>query len=216
MSTELNVIEARVLGALIEKQVTTPEYYPLTLNALTLACNQKNNRHPVTTFTEAEVMDALESLRQKNLAYVYHGSTSRVPKYKHVATEVLHLNPGELGLVCVLLLRGPQTIGELRDRTARFYEFSSLEEVEQSLKSLATRDTDPLVVKLPVQSGQKEARYMHLLAGEIDIEELEKVEPERRRSSSDRVGELEQQVAALRAEVADLRTQFDSFKKQFE
>lgn len=216
MTTILSDIEARILGSLIEKQVTTPEYYPLTLNSLTLACNQKNNRHPVTSFTEAEVMQALESLRGKNLAYVYHGSTSRVPKHKHVATEVLHLSQAELGLICVLLLRGPQTTGELKDRTARFFDFSSLDEVEQTLNSLATRDTEPLVVKLPRQAGQKEARYMHLLSGEIDLEELEKAEPERRRGSSDRVSELEEQVVALRAEVESLRAQFDSFKKQFE
>src|ERR671922_1487944 len=112
--TILNEIETRVLGSLIEKQVTTPEYYPLTLNALTLACNQKNNRYPVTSYTENQVSAAVESLREKNLAYVFYGSTSRVPKYKHVMPEVLHLNHAEVALMCVLMLRGAQTLGELR------------------------------------------------------------------------------------------------------
>lgn len=218
MTTILNNIEARVLGSLIEKQVTTPEYYPLTLNSLTLACNQKNNRNPVTALTEVEVTQALETLREKNLAYVYYGSTSRVPKYKHVATEVLHLSQAELGLICVLLLRGPQTTGELKDRAARFYEFSSLEEVEQTLNALASRDTEPLVVRLPRQPGQKEARYAHLLSGEINIDELaETMEPERKKhAAGDRISELEQQVEALRTEVEGLRAQFENFKKQFE
>src|SRR5687768_15416146 len=129
MPTLFSDIEIRVLGALIEKQVTTPEYYPLTLNALTLACNQKNNRHPVTSYNESQVSDALESLREKNLAYVFYGSTSRVPKYKHVMPEVMHLNHAEMGLMCVLMLRGTQTLGELRGNAARLHEFSSLEEV---------------------------------------------------------------------------------------
>src|SRR6187549_1959055 len=110
MTTILNDIEIRVLGSLVEKQVTTPEYYPLTLNSLTLACNQKNNRNPVTSFDEASVANALETLREKNLTYVFHGSTSRVPKYKHVAPEVLHVTPPELAALCVLMLSGPQTV----------------------------------------------------------------------------------------------------------
>ena len=129
MTTILNDVEARVLGSLVEKQVTTPEYYPLTLNALTLACNQKNNRTPVTSYDENTVAHALETLREKNLAYVFYGSTSRVPKYKHVLPEVMHLSAPELALLCVLLLRGPQTSGELATRGFRLYEFSGLEEV---------------------------------------------------------------------------------------
>src|SRR5688572_31251024 len=124
MLTILTDIETRVLGALVEKQVTTPEYYPLTLNALTLACNQKNNRHPVTAYTESQVSTAVETLREKNLAYVFYGSTSRVPKYKHVMLEVLHLNNAEVALMCVLMLRGPQTPGELRGN-ARSEEHTS-------------------------------------------------------------------------------------------
>src|SRR5947207_10640229 len=132
----LTPIEIRVLGSLIEKQITTPEYYPLTVNAIVAACNQKNNRNPVTSYSESEVDDALYTLRDKNLAYVFHGSTSRVPKYKHVAPEVLQLTPPELAAMCVLMLSGPQTVGEIRTRGYRLYEFSSLEQVDETLRSL--------------------------------------------------------------------------------
>ena len=214
MSQVLTDIETRVLGALVEKQVTTPEYYPLTLNALTLACNQKNNRYPVTSYTESQVSAAVESLREKNLAYVYYGSTSRVPKYKHVMPEVLHLNSAEVALMCVLMLRGPQTPGELRGNAARLHEFSGLEEVEQTLNDLISRDSDPMVVRLPRQAGQKEVRFAHLLAGEPKIEPVTltdrvySVEPPEQK--------LEQKVERLAAEIEDLRRQFEQFKKQFE
>jgi uncharacterized protein YceH (UPF0502 family) len=128
----------------VEKQVTTPEYYPLTLNSLTLACNQKNNRHPVTAYSETEVAQALETLREKNLTYVFHGSTSRVPKYKHVMPEVMHLSKPQMAVMCVLMLRGPQTVGELRGNGARLYEFSGLDEVEETLTSLANREPEAL------------------------------------------------------------------------
>src|SRR2546430_3475460 len=141
----LTETEVRVLGSLIEKQITTPEYYPLTVNALVAACNQKNNRNPVTSYTESEIDDALFSLRDKNLAYVFHGSTSRVPKYKHVAPEALQLNPAELAVMCVLMLSGPQTSGEIRTRGSRLHEFSGLEEAEETLHALSTRETEPLV-----------------------------------------------------------------------
>src|SRR3982074_3059195 len=130
MLTILTDVEVRVLGSLIEKQITTPEYYPLTLNALTLACNQKNNRNPVTALNETTVAEAVESLRAKNLSYVFYGSNSRVPKYKHVVPEIFHLSHPELALMCMLMLRGPQTVGELRDRTTRLHDFGGLEEVE--------------------------------------------------------------------------------------
>ena len=213
--TVLTDIETRVLGSLIEKQVTTPEYYPLTLNALTLACNQKNNRHPVTAYTESQVSDALESLREKNLTYVFYGSTSRVPKYKHVMPEVMHLNPAEMALMCVLMLRGAQTLGELRGNASRLHEFSSLEEVEQTLNGLISRDDEPFVARLPRQPGQKEGRFAHLLSGEIDVEALAAAENERapapRRSSA-----LEEKVDALAAEVEKLKQQFEQFRRQFE
>jgi uncharacterized protein YceH (UPF0502 family) len=210
VSQVLTDIETRVLGALVEKQVTTPEYYPLTLNALTLACNQKNNRHPVTSYTESQVSAAVESLREKNLAYVYYGSTSRVPKYKHVMPEVMHLNSAELALLCVLMLRGPQTPGELRGNAARLHEFAGLDEVEQTLNALISRDPDPLVVRLPRQAGQKEVRFAHLLSGEVPVETVAEVQRVSPREA------LEQKVDRLTAEVESLRQQFEQFKKQFE
>jgi hypothetical protein len=217
--TELNDIEVRVLGSLVEKQVTTPEYYPLTLNALTLACNQKNNRSPVTSYDETTIAGALETLREKNLAYVFYGSTSRVPKYKHVLPEVMHLTQPELALMCVLLLRGPQTTGELATRAFRLHEFTGLEEVETTLNSLITREPDPLVIRLARQPGQKEVRFAHLLSGEVSIEAVhEEVVPTRGRSrgDSDKVAALEAEVETLKAEVGMLKTQFETFKKQFE
>jgi len=220
MPTILTEIEVRVLGALIEKQITTPEYYPLTLNALTAACNQKNNRNPVTSYAESEVDEALFTLREKNLAYVFHGSTSRVPKYKHVAPEVLHLTPAELAVVCTLMLSGPQTVGEIRTRGSRLYQFSDLAEVEEILGQLGSRDSDALVMRLPRQAGQKDARFAHLLSGEPAIEAAES-EPAggrtpRRATDSERVAKLEEQVQALTGQFENLAAQFEAFKKQFE
>ena len=216
----LTETEVRVLGALIEKQITTPEYYPLTLNALTAACNQKNNRNPVSSYSESEIDEALFSLRDKNLAYVFHGSTSRVPKYKHVVPEVMHLSPPEVAAMCVLMLSGPQTVGEIRTRGHRLFEFSGLEEVEETLHSLSVHDGEPLVTKLPRQPGQKEARFAHLLSGEPAIEDPP--EPSvaerstRRTTDSERIAKLEEQIQALTEQVANLTNQFEEFKKQFE
>jgi uncharacterized protein len=214
----LNDAEIRVLGSLIEKQITTPEYYPLTLNALTAACNQKNNRNPVTSLTEAEVERGLDSLREKNLAYVFHGSTSRVPKFKHVAPEVLQLNPAELAVVCVLMLSGPQTVGEIRTRGSRLYEFASLEEVEHTLHELSTRESDPLVTKLPRQAGQKDARFAQLLSGEPKFEASTELSLRAipRKSESERMAHLEEQVNSLTEKINSLIEQFEQFKKQFE
>src|SRR5881394_4314508 len=216
----LNPIEVRVLGALIEKQITTPEYYPLTVNALIAACNQKNNLNPVTSFGEGDIEDAVYTLREKNLVYVFHGSTSRVPKYKHVVPEVMHLSPPEVAAMCVLMLSGPQTVGEIRTRGYRLYEFSGLEEVEETLRGLAAREDDPLALKLPRQSGQKDARFVHLLSGAPDIEAMSESAPaeraSRRAGDSDRVAALEQQVEGLIQQVAGLSEQFEAFKKQFE
>ena len=214
MNTILTDIETRVLGSLIEKQVTTPEYYPLTLNALTLACNQKNNRYPVTSYTENQVSEAVESLREKNLSYVFYGSTSRVPKYKHVMPEVMHLRHPEVAVMCVLMLRGAQTLGEVRGNAARLHDFSSLEEVEQTLNGLITRD-EPLVARLPRQPGQKEGRFAHLLSGEINLEAL--AESERAAAAApSRRSNLEEKIEALTAEVEKLKEQFEQFRKQFE
>ena len=216
----LNDVEARVLGSLVEKQLTTPEYYPLTLNALTLACNQKNNRNPVTSYDESTVSQALDSLREKNLAYVFHGSTSRVPKYKHVMPEVMHLSASEIAIMCVLMLRGPQTPGELRGNASRLYEFSGLEEIQQVLDSLISKETEPLVMRLPRQSGQKEARFAHLLSGPVDVDtsvvETSAKANTPRSSQSERIDRLEQEVETLTEGMQKLQQQFEEFKRQFE
>ena len=219
MDKQLNEMEVRVLGALVEKQMTTPEYYPLTLNALVQATNQKNNRNPVVSYDEAVVSEALETLRAKNLVYVFYGSTSRVPKYKHMIGEVFHLDTPESALMCVLLLRGPQTPGELRGRTERLYNFSNPEEVEETLNRLSTRE-EPVVARLPRQPGQKEARFVHLLSGAEAVARMaaaaDDAPVEHARSTGDRYSRLEQEVESLRAQVETLQREFAEFKKQFE
>lgn len=215
-----NATELRVLGSLVEKAVTTPDYYPLTLNSLTLACNQLTNRDPVVAYDETTVVRALDGLREKRLATVFSGAESRVAKYKHTLTDALLLTPGEVGLLCVLMLRGPQTLAELRTRTERFQPFESLADVEEALTALATR-TPPLVVKLPRQPGTKEPRYAHLLGGPIEILSPGTTPPLETatvavRAEDSRLAKLEAETAALRAEVAELRNQFAEFRKQFE
>jgi uncharacterized protein YceH (UPF0502 family) len=222
METILNEAELRVLGALVEKQVTTPEYYPLTLNALVQACNQKNNRHPVVNYDEQIVSLAIETLRAKNLVYVFYGSNSRVPKYKHMMMEVFGIDSKELALMCVLMLRGPQTPGELRGRAERLYDFSSLDEVEDTLTSLIEKEPQALVIKLARQSGQKEIRYAHLLSGDISADyQSASFEPEQRPAAKaaaepGRLDALEREVETLRAELGGLRQEFEEFKKQFD
>lgn len=218
MPENLEHTELRILGALVEKQLTTPEYYPLTLNALVNACNQKNNRDPVVSFDEKTVSDALERLRDRNLVYIFYGSNARVPKYKHMLPSVYELEPSETAVMAVLMLRGPQTIGELRERTSRMHEFSGLDEVQTTLDSLVRRD-EPLVVKLERQSGQKDARFAHLLSGEIDVEAIAAAHQPRAiqtEAANNRVGKLESEVERLNNEVAELRDAFAEFRKQFE
>jgi uncharacterized protein YceH (UPF0502 family) len=212
----LTETEARVVGALIEKQLTTPEYYPLTLNALVAACNQKTNRDPVVSYDEQTVQKSLDDLREKNIAYVFYGSTSRVPKYKHILDKYLELEPPETAVVCVLLLRGAQTLGELRERTGRLYEFSGLGEVQETLDNLARRE-EPLVVKLERQPGQKEVRYAHLLSGEVVVtnQTFEK-SSSARQSENERVAKLEEDLGNLRSEFDLFRQSFEDFRKQFE
>ena len=214
----LTETEARILGSLVEKQLTTPEYYPQTLNALTAACNQKSNRDPVVSYDEKTVTYALEHLRDRNLVYVFYGSTSRVPKYKHMVPSVYELEPPETAIICVLMLRGPQTLGEIRGRTERLYDFSSLGEVQETLDSLSRRE-EPLVIKLPVQPGRKEARFAHLLCGEIDVEAFAAAATSHRSHGGadlGRIEKLEEEVSDLRSEVESLRDTFDEFRKQFE
>ena len=216
MTELLTEVEARVVGALIEKQLTTPEYYPLTLNSLVNACNQKNNREPVVSFDEETLSKALENLREKNIVYVFYGSTSRVPKYKHILPDVLELEPSETAVLCVLMLRGAQTLGELRERTHRLYEFSGLGDVQETLDALLRRE-EPLIVKLERLPGQKEARFAHLLCGEVDVSAYAKENAVSRSSGNDeRIEKLEQEIANLQNQLNDFRQSFEEFKKQFE
>ncbi len=221
-STLLNAHEVRVLGSLIEKEITTPEYYPIRLSALTAACNQTSNREPVMDLEEYEVMRALESLRDKRLANLFKGADSRVPKYSHRFAETdVDLSRPEISLLCNLMLRGPQTLGELRTRSARMHEFESLDEVEKVLEYLSTRPSAPLVVKLPRQAGYKEQRYMHLFSGApIITETTSEIKTEATLSTlrvePERVLKLETEVAALKAEIETIKAQFSAFRKQLE
>jgi uncharacterized protein len=214
-SIVLNDFELRVLGSLIEKETTTPDYYPLSLNALTNACNQKSNRDPVVSFGEGEVTGALDSLRDKGLAGPVSTADSRVTKYAHRLQEAFNFDRREMAILCVLMLRGPQTPGELRGRTERMYRFDDLSLVEGVLDRLATREV-PLVKKLPRQPGTKEFRYSHLLAGDVEgWVETEQVSQSSAPDSS-RIERLEGEVQTLRDEVNELRQQFADFRKQFE
>src|SRR3954470_23714168 len=212
---ELDLAETRILGCLMEKERLTPENYPLSLNALTAACNQSTNRDPVMTLEERAVDAGVSSLREKRLATMIHSSGARVQKYRHNLPDHYDLQPREVALLCVLLLRGPQTPGELRARTERFTAFPSIEAVEGTLRELAGGD-DPLVRMLPSRPGQKENRYVQLLSGEpVDAPpgEFQAFTVSTRPSKTDA---LESEIAALRAEVHQLREDFATFRKQFE
>lgn len=216
MDFELNAEEARVLGALLEKEMATPDYYPLSLNALLNACNQKSNRNPVVSYDEKTVFRALDGLKEKHL--VWRSDADRVPKYAHGLDKRLNLVRREAALVCLLLLRGPQTIGELRGRSERLYEFISLEEVAETLQNLEDMGT---VRKLPRQPGRKESRYAHLFAGEPEQTETDSVAwPETAALPAGEDGEtiaaLQQEVASLRADMEEMRREFLEFRRQFE
>ena len=204
----LTTEEARVLGCLIEKQITTPEYYPLTLNALAAACNQKNNRDPVVSFSEDLISLALDGLREKRLASLVSAAGSRVPKYRHNAPDVIGLDDKDLAVLCELLVRGPQTPGELRNRCERMVKLVDVAEVDKVLEGLATRPQGPLVTKLARQPGQKEARFAHLLSGPVAAEAVTAPEsaPAVLATGSapsllDRLGKLELEVQMLRNEM---------------
>ena len=219
MDNLLDGVEVRVLGCLIEKEMTTPEYYPLTLNALTNACNQKSNRDPIMALAEEEVVRALDGLRFKQLAVVA-ADGGRVPKYRHLLAEKLRLVPAELALVCEMMVRGPQTVGELRTRGERMHPFAALAVAEEVLRELMERET-PLVARLPRQPGRKESRYTQLWGGELEPAADEGGSPpeaarQRVTAENERIGKLEEEVALLRAEVADLRQAVEEFKSQFE
>jgi uncharacterized protein len=217
MNFVLSDVEARVLGALVEKDITTPDYYPLSLNALVNACNQKNNRDPVMNLDEGAVRDALNGLHDDGLAGPASGADSRVTKYEHRLQETFNFTRGETAILCVLLLRGPQTPGELRGRTERMHQFEDLDAVQFGLQKLMQREP-PLVAVLPRQPGTKEARYAHLLSGEVEVAELQLhgSSPVSRSPDDERIGRLEEEVASLRREVGDLKQQLEGFRKQFE
>ena len=220
----LTEIETRVLGSLVEKDITTPDYYPLSLNALVNACNQKNNRDPVMTLDEAAVREALNALQEKRFAGPAGGADSRVPKFEHRLQEAFNFDRREIAIVCVLLLRGAQTPGELRGRSERMYRFEALEDIVSTLERLAQREP-PLVVTLPRQPGTKESRYMHLFSGEppeqanvapLTVTQSPSPMGPPAHSSDGRLTQLEEEVSRLRAELSDVRQQLSAFRKQFE
>ena len=218
MNIVLNETEARVLGALLEKEITTPDYYPLSLNALVNACNQKSNRDPVMNLDEDSVRSALRALHDNSLARSVSASDSRVTKYEHRLQEAFNFDRREAAIFCELLLRGPQTPGELRSRAERMHHFDDLNEVQSALQHLMSRE--PALVKvLARHPGTKESRYLHLLSGDVEpasssaVHETPAVAG---RENADKVSRLESEVAALRKDILDLKQQFAAFRKQFE
>lgn len=203
--------EVRVLGCLLEKEMATPDYYPLTLNALLNACNQKSNRDPVVSFDEETVVYALNGLRERNL--IRQSNVSRVAKYEQIFAQNLKLVTREQAIICVLLLRGPQTVGEIRTRTERLYAFSSLDEVQISITNLEDMQ---LVSRLPRQPGRKESRYAHLLSGEPEEKDATTILRTKAASEVDRTDELQQQIDELRREMQSLREELAIFRSQFE
>ena len=215
--------ETRVLGSLVEKAIVTPENYPLSLNALATACNQKTSRHPQTDLSEEEVEEALDSLRFKGFVMRVDLASSRIPRYQHKLSESLILNKGETALLVVLMLRGPQTVGELRSRVERMHAFADLQDVEETLVTLAQRE-NPLTNTLPPAPGQKETRHFHLLTDPPEVEERTEVvyvpAPDRKVSQvediSQEVAEMREEIDALRSEVREISDAFRAFKRQFE
>jgi uncharacterized protein YceH (UPF0502 family) len=219
----LTDIEARVLGALIEKELITPEYYPLSLNALVNACNQKSNREPPMNLDDDAVSDALRTLQKEGVAGPADGIDNRVTKYEHRLQEQFNFDRRETAVLCELLLRGPQTPGELRGRASRMHPFEEIGQVQTALQRLMQREP-PIVKVLPRQPGTKESRYAQLLSGDAAAAEAQTpqahaAEPssiETRASGADRISRLETEVAALHQELAEVKAQLDTFRKQFE
>jgi uncharacterized protein YceH (UPF0502 family) len=214
MKIELSALEARVIGCLIEKQITTPDQYPLSLNALTNACNQKSNRDPLLALTEAEVQSVLDHLVRRHFVLEKSGFGSRVPKYQHCFCNTDHsalqFSAQELAIVCELLVRGAQTPGELRTRAARLASFQDGSEVDTALEALAHREVQPIVVRLPREPGRRDSRYAHLLSGPIALSEVSPAEstadlPSKPAPSHERLAALESAVSELRAEIERLR-----------
>ncbi|MFA7256874.1 MAG: YceH family protein [Kiritimatiellales bacterium] len=221
MGTLLNEVEARVLGALVEKQITTPVYYPLTLASLTAACNQKSNRNPVLTLDEKDVARAILTLRDKHLAWETAEAGARVAKYSHNLVQHFEFSGQQTAVLCELILRGPQTGGELRTHCERMYPLGDSEQTEAILQSLMNYPDSPLVTKLPREPGRRENRFAHLLCGEPEISaEPVVVKPDAAvlqvLAENERIAALETEVQQLRSEVAELTRQFAEFKTQFE
>ena len=224
MEPLLDRVEERVLGVLIEKAFTTPDYYPLTLNSLTTACNQKSNRHPVVELDEKTVVRALETLRDKELVRMLSGAELRVPKYYHRFGEALGFSEPEMAVLGELMLRGPQTVGELRGRASRMSQLADLAQVESILTGLSARETGAVVMQLPRQPGHKERRYAHLLAGQPEVSSEGDAEVEMApepatlevRAENDRLAALEKMVEALEQQIGRMQQQFEEFKQQFE
>ena len=214
----LTDVEVRVLGSLIEKDITTPDYYPLSLNALVNACNQKNNRDPLMTLDDESVRNALSSLQERRMAGPAGGADSRVTKYEHRLQEVFNFDRREIAILCVLLLRGSQTPGELRGRTERMYRFETLDDVQSTLQRLADRQPS-LIAVLPRQPGTKESRYMHLFSGGApparEITLTSRAENSPQNSDDARIANLEAEVSSLKRVVEDLRRQVLEFTEQF-
>ena len=219
---QLTPLEVRILGSLIEKEVTTPEYYPLTLNALLAACSQKNNRAPVMALDEETLARGIYSLQDKHLLESFAGANARALKYRERLASRLALAPDERALLCELLLRGPQTTGELRARAARMHPFATPEEVQATLERLAARESGPLVIELPRQPGHKETRFAHLLGDQPPPSDLPQTDLPPPASVAAvmsevaRLTELESRVATLEAEMAELKARFQTFKAQLE
>jgi uncharacterized protein YceH (UPF0502 family) len=220
MEISLDPVEVRILGALIEKQMATPDYYPLTLNALVAACNQKTNRDPVMTLDEAAVIRGLDGLRRRRLVWQVKTQGSRVPKYEHNLKDTADFSVSELALLCELLLRGPQTAGELRARSARLVEFGGLAAVDHTLQKLYAHEQGPFVVELPRRPGHKENRFAHCFCpldpGAETAEPSPGAAPGPDGAASERIAALEMAVAGLRQALDDLRAEFLEFKGKFE
>lgn len=218
LGLELSFVEARVLGALLEKEATTPAYYPMTLNSLQAACNQKSSREPVTEFDESTVDRGVEGLREKRLAVKVHLAGSRTPKYKHTLDNAIHVDPAQQAILCVLLLRGAQTAGELNQRTERIHAFESIEAVENTLKAMANLPAGALVREIPAGMGRRVATFAHLLCGEPDLSTLTAGGP----VSAERIvleeeaswrKKLEDEIQRLRGELEDLKGQFEALRR---
>jgi len=222
MTVKISPLEARIIGSMLEKSITTPDYYPLTLNALATACNQKSNRDPVLELDERDIVRGLDSLRDQQLVYQLSSAGSRVPKYAHCLERHFAFTDQQLAVLTMLLLRGFQTAGELRTRSQRLYDFASVDAVEATLSELMQRDDGPFVMQLPRLPGRREHRYAHLFCGEPELESVAgaSVPPESAtlavRAEQQRLSELEEHVHKLQAQLDRLQAEFNAFKAELQ